>query len=75
MRVGVILKALNHEIADKLYFEAVDIGEPSWPRKIAYGLRPFYTLDQMQNQRVLVLCKLKGRNLVGFPSHGMILCA
>jgi len=24
---------------------------------------------------VLVLCNLKKRNLVGFPSHGMVLCA
>ena len=59
MRVDVILKSWNHEIADKLYYEEVDIGEPSGPRKIAYGLRLFYTLDQIQNQRVLVLCNLK----------------
>jgi len=29
----------------------------------------------MQNKMVLVLCNLKSRNLGGFPSHGMVLCA
>jgi tRNA-binding EMAP/Myf-like protein len=27
------------------------------------------------NKKVLVLANLKKRNLVGFPSHGMVLCA
>lgn len=30
---------------------------------------------QNQDHYVLVLCNLKARNLVGFPSHGMVLCA
>ena len=47
MRVDVILKAWNHEIADKLYYEENDIGEPSGARKIAYGLQLFYTLDKI----------------------------
>lgn len=76
IRVGKILKAWNHETADKLFCEEVDLGEPSGPRKIASGLRPFYSLDDMQQDRlVLVLSNLKPRNLVGFPSHGMVLCA
>jgi aminoacyl tRNA synthase complex-interacting multifunctional protein 1 len=29
----------------------------------------------MQNKKVLVLCNLKSRTLVGFASHGMVLCA
>jgi aminoacyl tRNA synthase complex-interacting multifunctional protein 1 len=29
----------------------------------------------MQDHRVLVLCNLKPRNLVGFRSHGMVMCA
>ena len=47
MRVDVIFKVWNHEISDKLYYEEVNIGEASGPRKIAYGLQPFYTLDQI----------------------------
>eukprot|EP00815_Leptocylindrus_aporus_P007961 CAMPEP_0116077268 /NCGR_PEP_ID=MMETSP0322-20121206/17747_1 /TAXON_ID=163516 /ORGANISM="Leptocylindrus danicus var. apora, Strain B651" /LENGTH=386 /DNA_ID=CAMNT_0003567721 /DNA_START=182 /DNA_END=1338 /DNA_ORIENTATION=- len=74
IRVGKILKAWEHPDAEKLYCEEVDVGEEK-PRQIASGLRPFYTLDEMQNQTVLVLCNLKARNLVGFPSHGMVMCA
>jgi len=76
IRVGKILKAWNHETAEKLYCEEVDLGEASGPRKIASGLRPFYSLEEMQQDRfVLVLSNLKARNLVGFPSHGMVMCA
>lgn len=74
IRVGKILKAWNHEEAEKLYCEEVDVGEDK-PRQIASGLRPFYNLEEMQGRTVLVLCNLKARNLVGFPSHGMVMCA
>lgn len=75
IRVGKIVKAWEHESSEKLYCETVDLGEKNGPRKIASGLRAFYKLEEMQNRFVLVLCNLKARNLGGFPSHGMVLCA
>jgi len=63
IRVGQIIKAWPHESAEKLYCEEINLGEDK-PRLIASGLRPFYSLEEMQNQRVLVLCNLKSRNLV-----------
>lgn len=74
IRVGVIKKAWLHEEADKLFCEEIDIGEES-PRQIASGLRAHYNLEDLEGQRVLVLANLKARKLVGFPSHGMVLCA
>jgi len=74
IRVGRIIRAWEHESAEKLYCEEIDVGEDK-PRNIASGLRPFYKVEEMQDRRVLVLCNLKARNLVGFPSHGMVLCA
>eukprot|EP00571_Detonula_confervacea_P016748 CAMPEP_0172296868 /NCGR_PEP_ID=MMETSP1058-20130122/58_1 /TAXON_ID=83371 /ORGANISM="Detonula confervacea, Strain CCMP 353" /LENGTH=483 /DNA_ID=CAMNT_0013005935 /DNA_START=52 /DNA_END=1503 /DNA_ORIENTATION=- len=74
IRVGKIVKAWEHESSEKLWCEEVDVGEET-PRKIASGLRAFYKSDDMQNREVLVLCNLKARNLGGFPSHGMVLCA
>ena len=74
IRVGRIVRAWDHESSEKLYCEEVDVGEAE-PRKIASGLRSFYKLEEMQNRTVLVLCNLKARNLGGFPSHGMVLCA
>ena len=74
IRVGQIKKVWPHPEADKLFCEEIDVGEDQ-PRQIASGLRPFYKTEELENRRVVVLCNLKKRNLVGFPSHGMVLCA
>ncbi len=74
IRVGVITKAWEHEEADKLFCEEIDIGEDS-PRQIASGLRGHYNVDDLEGQRVLVLSNLKTQKMVGVPSHGMVLCA
>jgi methionyl-tRNA synthetase len=75
IRVGVITKAWEHEDADTLFCEEIDIGEESGPRQIASGLRGHYKVEDLEGQRVLVLTNLKSRTLMGFPSHGMVLCA
>lgn len=75
IRVGVITKAWEHEEADKLFCEEIDMGEESGPRQIASGLRDHYNVEDLEGQRVLVLSNLKSRKLVGVPSHGMVLCA
>mmetsp|Transcript_22124 Transcript_22124/g.32219 ORF Transcript_22124/g.32219 Transcript_22124/m.32219 type:complete len:271 (-) Transcript_22124:68-880(-) len=74
LRVGIIREVSVHPSADKLYCEDIDVGEEE-PRKIASGLVPYYTLDEMKNRKVIVVCNLKPRNLKGFKSHGMVLCA
>ena len=74
IRVGRITKVWTHEEADKLYCEEIDVGEGE-PRKIASGLRPYMSAEDMEGRLVLVLCNLKERKLAGFPSHGMVLCA
>jgi aminoacyl tRNA synthase complex-interacting multifunctional protein 1 len=74
LRVGVIVDVAKHETADKLYCEKIDVGEPE-PRNIASGLVPHYTLEEMQGRRLIVVANLKPRNLVGFKSSGMVLCA
>lgn len=74
IRVGVITKAWEHPEADKLFCEEIDIGEESGPRQIASGLRAHYSVDDLVGQRVLVLANLKARKLVGFASHGMVMC-
>ena len=73
-KVGMITKVWVHEKADKLYCEEIDVGEDQ-PRQIASGLRPHFTPEQMLGQRLLVVSNLKAKNLVGFKSHGMVLCA
>jgi glutamyl-tRNA synthetase len=74
IRVGRITKVWEHEEADKLYCEEIDVGEDE-PRTVASGLRPYLKPEDMEDRMVLVLCNLKERKMVGFPSHGMVLCA
>ena len=59
-KVGQITKVWVHPDADKLYCEEIDCGEET-PRQIASGLRPHYTLEQMQGQRLIVVSNLKVR--------------
>ena len=75
IRVGLIEKCWEHEEADKLYCEEINLGEEGGPRLIASGLKAHYSADEMVGKKVLVLANLKSRKLVGFPSHGMVLCA
>lgn len=74
IRVGQIVRVQRHETADKLYCEDILVGEEA-PRAIASGLVPYYSLEEMMSRRVLVVCNLKPRSLVGFKSSGMVLCA
>lgn len=75
IRVGRIVKAWKHPEAEKLWCEEIDCGEGE-PRQIASGLRRFYAEESdLTGRLVLVLANLKPRALVGFKSHGMVLCA
>eukprot|EP00581_Thalassiosira_minuscula_P030788 CAMPEP_0183769240 /NCGR_PEP_ID=MMETSP0739-20130205/20893_1 /TAXON_ID=385413 /ORGANISM="Thalassiosira miniscula, Strain CCMP1093" /LENGTH=237 /DNA_ID=CAMNT_0026008787 /DNA_START=17 /DNA_END=730 /DNA_ORIENTATION=+ len=74
-KVGLITKVWVHPKADKLYCEEIDVGEEGGPRQIASGLRHHYSEEEMLGKRVLVVANLKAKNLVGFKSHGMVLCA
>lgn len=74
IRIGTILEAWEHEDADKLFCEKIDMGE-SEPRTIATGVRAYYSVDDLVGRKVCVLANLKTRKLMGFPSHGMVLCA
>jgi methionine--tRNA ligase beta chain len=73
-KVGVITKVWTHPDADKLWCEEIDCGEAE-PRQICSGLRDYYTEEQMLGMRLLVVANLKAKNLKGFKSHGMVLCA
>jgi len=75
IRVGKIVKVWEHENADKLFCEQVDVNEETGPREIASGLREHYSLDEMQDKMVLVVCNLKAGKILGFNSTGMVLAA
>ena len=72
--MGTITKVWEHPSADRLWCEEIDIGEGE-PRQIASGLRQVYTEEEMLGQLLVVVSNLKPRKLMGFRSHGMVLCA
>ncbi|KAL6867594.1 hypothetical protein ACP4OV_015618 [Aristida adscensionis] len=74
IRVGLIRKAEKHPDADSLYVEEIDVGEQA-PRTVVSGLVKFIPLEEMQNQKVCVLCNLKPVAMRGIKSHAMVLAA
>jgi methionine--tRNA ligase beta chain len=75
IRVGTIVKVWNHETSDRLYCEMIDVGDDTGPRQVASGLRSLYSLEDLQNRRVVVVCNLKESKFQGFMSRGMVLAA
>lgn len=74
IRVGRIVRVWNHETADRLFCEEIDVGEDV-PRCVASGLREHYSLEDMENRLVSVVCNLKEVKIQGFVSSGMVLAA
>jgi methionyl-tRNA synthetase len=74
LRVGRITRVWNHESAERLYCEEVDIGAAE-PRQVASGLRDVYSLEEMKDRLVIVVCNLKEAKMKGFVSQGMVLAA
>merc|ERR1711907_272171 len=76
VRVGKIVKVWEHPDVEKLFCEEIDLGNGQ-TRTVASGLRHFYTLEQMSDRKVLVVCNLQKRKMGKnkFPSMGMVLCA
>jgi len=75
IRAGQVTKVWHHPDADKLFCEEIDVGEESGPRQIVSGLRDHYTLEEMQDRKVLVVCNLKAAKIAGINSNGMVLAA
>ena len=74
IRVGRFVSAQEHPDSEKLFIEDIDLGEEE-PRQIVSGLRAYYSLEQLENQRCLVVANLPKAKLAGIESFGMVLCA
>ena len=74
IRVGKVVNIEPNPEGEFLYNEEIDIGNGEI-RKIASGLREHVDINDLKDSLVIVIVNLKKRNLKGWPSHGMILCA
>jgi aminoacyl tRNA synthase complex-interacting multifunctional protein 1 len=72
--IGKVVKVWHHPESEKLFCQEIDIGS-GVVRTIASGLRSYYATEDLLERHVVVIVNLKKRNLAGFASHGMVLCA
>ncbi|KAJ1937699.1 G4 quadruplex nucleic acid binding protein, partial [Kickxella alabastrina] len=79
LRIGIIETVSRHPAADSLFVLSVDVGEKSdaeaAPRTIVSGLVGYYSEEQLQGKKIVVLANMKTRKLRGVLSQGMILAA
>ncbi|KAI9784860.1 MAG: G4 quadruplex nucleic acid binding protein [Peltula sp. TS41687] len=86
LRVGHILKAVNHPNADSLYVSTIACGdapdtentsshEGQAVRTVCSGLNGLVPLEEMQDRKVIVVCNLKPVTMRGIKSAAMVLAA
>lgn len=85
LRVGHILKAINHPDADSLYVSTIAMGDPAGDdtteyegqicRTVCSGLNGLIPLAEMQGRKVVVVCNLKPVKMRGIKSSAMVLAA
>ena len=73
MRVAKIIKAEEIKKSKKLYKLEVDLGYET--RTVCSGIKAFFTTEELEGKRVILVCNLKPAKLCGIESNGMILAA
>lgn len=73
LRVAEIKNVEEIEGADKLYKLSITLGDED--RTIVAGIKQYYTKEELQNKKIIVLTNLKPRTLRGIESQGMLLAA
>ncbi|KAH8687064.1 hypothetical protein BGZ61DRAFT_454133 [Ilyonectria robusta] len=85
LRVGHILKAINHPDADSLFVSTIAVGDKASEdyteyegqicRTVCSGLNGLIPLEEMQGRKVIVVCNLKPVKMRGIKSCAMVLAA
>lgn len=86
LRVGHILKAVQHPNADSLYVSTIAVGDPEGMentsefegqvcRTVCSGLNGLIPLEEMQGRKVVTVCNLKPVTMRGIKSCAMVLAA
>ena len=88
LRVGHILRAINHPNADSLYVSTIALGDPEGAehtqideetgkvvRTVCSGLNGLVPLAEMQDRKVIVVANLKPVNMRSIKSAAMVLAA
>ena len=73
LRTGTVLHCEKVEGSKKLLKSQIKIGNEV--RQILSGIAKYYTPEEMIGKNVVVVTNLAPRKMMGFESHGMVLCA
>ena len=73
LRIGTIVSADDLEESNKLIKLQVDIGTER--RQVIAGIKKKYKIEDLVGKQVLIIANLEPKNLAGYESHGMLLCA
>ena len=73
IKVGTIIAAEKIPNADKLLKLMVDLGTEK--RQLVAGLKTYYTKEEMQDRKIVVVMNLKPATLRAVESKGMLLAA
>lgn len=71
LRTAEILEVEEIEHADKLYKLKIDLGTET--RTLVAGLKPYYTKEDLEGKKCIVLANLEPKTIKGIKSQGMIL--
>jgi aminoacyl tRNA synthase complex-interacting multifunctional protein 1 len=86
LRVGHILKAIQHPNADSLYVSTIAMGDAPGTdntseyegrivRTVCSGLNGLVPLEEMQGRKIVCVCNLKPVTMRGIKSSAMVLAA
>ncbi|KAN0069407.1 hypothetical protein V8E54_012422 [Elaphomyces granulatus] len=88
LRIGHILRAINHPNADSLYVSTIDCGDAPGTentsqdettgrtvRTVCSGLNGLVPLEEMQGRKIVAVCNLKPVTMRGIKSAAMVLAA
>lgn len=88
LRVGHILRAIEHPNADTMYVSTIAMGDPEGTehtevdeqtgkvvRTVCSGLKAYVKLEDMQDRKIVVVANLKPANLRSIKSAAMVLAA
>lgn len=73
IRVALVEKVEDHPNADRLYVLHIKMGDER--RVICSSIKDYYTMEELEGRKILVLANLKPIKLRGIESTGMLLAA
>ena len=74
LKVAQIKQVEEIEGADKLWKLSLDDGTESG-RTICAGIKQYYSAEELQNKKIIIVANLAPRKLRGIESQGMLLAA